>query len=79
MNLIPTAKGAVAAVFIALLACAGGSTAALAQGQESSPLHAACTDENGSLFRIDNFDEREYDFTLREAGEGGTLDMTYSE
>ena len=71
MKLTHTAKGAAAAVLVAILACAGGSTAAFAQEEEGSLLQAACTDENGSLFRIDNFDEREYDFTLMEAGEGG--------
>ncbi len=62
MNLTYTAKRAAMAVFVALFICAAGSTAALAQS--SSSLHAACTNDNGSLFRVDNSGDREFDFTL---------------
>ncbi len=62
-----TAKTALLAVLVACCALAGTP----AQAQDASSLQAACTNENGSLFRIDNFGDREFDFTLREAGEDG--------
>ena len=73
MNPTYTAKSTAAALLVALLAWAASGTAALAQEQEGSLLQAACTDESGALFRVDNFDEHEYDFTLKEMGEGGMM------
>lgn len=61
------ARTATAAVLAALL----GLGAAPLQAQDASSLQATCTSEEGALFRIDNFEDREFDFTLREAGEGG--------
>ncbi len=70
MNLTTTANRTAAAVLVALLASAGASTGARAQGTEPM-LQAACTNESGSLFRIDNFADREFDFTLQAMGGGG--------
>ncbi len=62
-----TAKNALLAVLVACFTLAGTP----AQAQDASSLQATCTNENGSLFRIDNFGDREFDFTLRESGDDG--------
>jgi hypothetical protein len=66
MNPTQTALRAAVAVLVAFFACAWGSP--LAQAQDASSLQATCTSDEGSLFRIDNFGDREYDFTLRAVG-----------
>ena len=71
MHLTTMAKRAAATALVALLAGVWGSPYAMAQ--EASSLQATCTDENGSLFRIDNDTDREFDFTLKAAGEGGEM------
>ena len=71
MHSTTMAKRAAATVLVALIAGAWGSTPHVL-AQEASSLQATCTDENGALFRIDNDTEREFDFTLKATGEGGT-------
>ncbi len=67
-----TAKRVAAAVFVACLASAGGSPDAYAQ-TPTNRLEAVCTNTSGSLFRIDNFGDREYEFTLQEEGGAGAM------
>ena len=69
MTLTHTVRTRAVAAVAALLALAG--TSATAHAQDSDALVAVCTDSNGALFRIDNGGDREYDFTLREAGMDG--------
>ena len=69
MNVLHAPRRAAAVAAVAALILTGAGTPALAQ-DDGDRLEAVCTDEGGALFRVDNFEDREYDFTLREA-EGG--------
>lgn len=72
MYVSSTLLRAPAAALVALLALAGAGAPALAQASSGS-LVAVCTDDGGALFRVDNPGDREFDFTLRQAGGGESV------